>query len=53
MTVLRFGLTRFAQSNLDWHEKAQRAEQCGFDVLWAPDHLFLSNGLTSHCSMDG
>lgn len=40
MTVLRFGLTRVAQSNVDWYEKAQRAEQCGFDVLWAPDHLF-------------
>ena len=40
MTVLRFGLTRFAQSNADWYEKAERAEQCGFDVLWAPDHLF-------------
>jgi alkanesulfonate monooxygenase SsuD/methylene tetrahydromethanopterin reductase-like flavin-dependent oxidoreductase (luciferase family) len=40
VTVLRFGLTRFAQSNLDWYEKAQRAEQYGFDVLWTPDHLF-------------
>jgi alkanesulfonate monooxygenase SsuD/methylene tetrahydromethanopterin reductase-like flavin-dependent oxidoreductase (luciferase family) len=40
VTVLRFGLTRFAQSNVDWYEKALRAEQCGFDVLWAPDHLF-------------
>jgi len=40
VTVLRFGLTRFAQSNADWYEKAERAEQCGFDVLWAPDHLF-------------
>jgi alkanesulfonate monooxygenase SsuD/methylene tetrahydromethanopterin reductase-like flavin-dependent oxidoreductase (luciferase family) len=40
VTVLRFGLTRFAQSNLDWYEKAKRAEECGFDVLWAPDHLF-------------
>ncbi len=38
--MLRFGLTRFAQSNLDWAEKAQRAEQCRFDVLWTPDHLF-------------
>jgi alkanesulfonate monooxygenase SsuD/methylene tetrahydromethanopterin reductase-like flavin-dependent oxidoreductase (luciferase family) len=38
--VLRFGLTRFAQSNLDWYKKAKRAEQCGFDVLWVPDHLF-------------
>jgi alkanesulfonate monooxygenase SsuD/methylene tetrahydromethanopterin reductase-like flavin-dependent oxidoreductase (luciferase family) len=38
--VLRFGLTRFAQSNADWYERAQRAERCGFDVLWAPDHLF-------------
>jgi alkanesulfonate monooxygenase SsuD/methylene tetrahydromethanopterin reductase-like flavin-dependent oxidoreductase (luciferase family) len=40
VTVLRFGLTRFAQSKDDWYEKARRAEQCGFDVLWAPDHLF-------------
>jgi alkanesulfonate monooxygenase SsuD/methylene tetrahydromethanopterin reductase-like flavin-dependent oxidoreductase (luciferase family) len=40
VTALRFGLTRFAQSNVDWYEKAQRAEQRGFDVLWAPDHLF-------------
>jgi alkanesulfonate monooxygenase SsuD/methylene tetrahydromethanopterin reductase-like flavin-dependent oxidoreductase (luciferase family) len=39
-TVLRFGLTRFAQSNADWYEKAERAEQYGFDVLWTPDHLF-------------
>ena len=40
MTVLRFGVTRFAQSNADWQQKAQHAEQYGFDVLWAPDHLF-------------
>jgi alkanesulfonate monooxygenase SsuD/methylene tetrahydromethanopterin reductase-like flavin-dependent oxidoreductase (luciferase family) len=40
VTVLRFGLTRFAQSNVDWSEKARRGEECGFDVLWAPDHLF-------------
>jgi len=40
VTVLRFGLTRFAQSSADLYEKAQRAEQYGFDVLWTPDHLF-------------
>jgi alkanesulfonate monooxygenase SsuD/methylene tetrahydromethanopterin reductase-like flavin-dependent oxidoreductase (luciferase family) len=40
VTVMRFGLTLVAQSNADWYEKAQRAEQCGFDVLWTPDHLF-------------
>lgn len=40
MTVVRFGISRFAQSTADWFEKAQRAEQCGFDVLWAADHLF-------------
>ena len=38
--MLRFGLTRFAQSNADWYEKAERAELYGFDVLWTPDHLF-------------
>jgi alkanesulfonate monooxygenase SsuD/methylene tetrahydromethanopterin reductase-like flavin-dependent oxidoreductase (luciferase family) len=37
---VRFGLSRFAQSSSDWREKARLAEQCGFDVLWAPDHLF-------------
>jgi alkanesulfonate monooxygenase SsuD/methylene tetrahydromethanopterin reductase-like flavin-dependent oxidoreductase (luciferase family) len=40
VTVLRFGLTRFAKSNADWYEKAKRAEQYDFDVLWTPDHLF-------------
>jgi alkanesulfonate monooxygenase SsuD/methylene tetrahydromethanopterin reductase-like flavin-dependent oxidoreductase (luciferase family) len=38
--MVRFGITRFAQSNIDWSEKAYRAEQYGFDVLWTPDHLF-------------
>jgi alkanesulfonate monooxygenase SsuD/methylene tetrahydromethanopterin reductase-like flavin-dependent oxidoreductase (luciferase family) len=38
--VVRFGITRFAQSTEDWAQKAQRIEQYGFDVLWAPDHLF-------------
>jgi alkanesulfonate monooxygenase SsuD/methylene tetrahydromethanopterin reductase-like flavin-dependent oxidoreductase (luciferase family) len=40
VTVLRFGLIDFAQTSSDWHERAQRAEQCGFDVLWTGDHLF-------------
>jgi hypothetical protein len=40
VTVVRFGISRFAQSAADWPMKAQRAEQCGFDVLWASDHLF-------------
>jgi alkanesulfonate monooxygenase SsuD/methylene tetrahydromethanopterin reductase-like flavin-dependent oxidoreductase (luciferase family) len=39
VTVLRFGLIDFAQSSADWQEKAQRSEQCGFDVLWTGDHL--------------
>jgi Luciferase-like monooxygenase len=37
---VRFGLSRFAQSSSDWRDKGRLAEQCGFDVLWAPDHLF-------------
>jgi alkanesulfonate monooxygenase SsuD/methylene tetrahydromethanopterin reductase-like flavin-dependent oxidoreductase (luciferase family) len=39
-TGVRFGLSRFAQSSSDWRDKARLAEQYGFDVLWAPDHLF-------------
>ena len=52
-TVLRFGLTRFAQSNADWHEKAERAEQYGFDVLWTPITSSISNGRTSPSLMGG
>ena len=40
MHPLRFGLSRFAQSATDWKDHAQSVEECGFDVLWAPDHLF-------------
>jgi alkanesulfonate monooxygenase SsuD/methylene tetrahydromethanopterin reductase-like flavin-dependent oxidoreductase (luciferase family) len=50
---MRFGLTLVAQSNADWYEKAQRAEQCGFDVLWTPITSSTSNAPTSRCSMGG
>jgi hypothetical protein len=53
VTVLRFGLTRFALSNLDWREKASAPRSTALTCCGHPTTSSIFNVLTSRSSTGG